>query len=218
MVMKALQEAHLYLNLKKCHFFLTEVDFLGHHISAHGIELQSAKCDKILKWPKLTSATDVHSFLGLVCYIAIFLPNLMEHTGILTPLTMKDAHKNFPVWSDEHNATFKVIKSLVCSVDCLTVINHMTPRDNRTFLTCNASDWRTGAVLSFGLTWKDAQLVAYDSAQLNAAEKNYPIHEKELLAIFHGPKKWCSDLLGSTVYVHTAHKTLVNFNSQKDLS
>ena len=51
MVMKALQKAHLYLNLKKCHFFLTEVDFLGHHISAHGIEPQSAKCDKILNGP-----------------------------------------------------------------------------------------------------------------------------------------------------------------------
>ena len=133
MVMKALQKAHLYLNLKKCHFFLTEVDFLGHHISAHGIEPQSVKCDKILKWPKPTSAMDVYSFLGLVCYIAVFLLNLVEHTRILTPLMTKDAHKNLPLWSDEHNAAFKLIKSLVCSVGCLTVINHMAPRDNKFF-------------------------------------------------------------------------------------
>ena len=197
-------------------FFLTEVDFLGHHISTCGIEPQSAKCNRILKWPKHTSATDVHSFLGLVCYIAVFLPNLTEHTRLLTPLTMKDAHKNFPLWSDEHNAAFKAIKSLVCSADCLTVIDHMAPQDNKMFLTCDASDWRTGAVLSFGLTWEDAWPVAYDSAQLNAVEKNYPIHEKELLAIFHGLKKWHSDLLGSTVYVYTDHKTLINFDSQKD--
>ena len=194
------------------------MDFLGHHISAHGIEPQSAKYDKILKWPKPTSATDVHSFLGLVHYIAVFLLNLAEHTRILTPLMTKDAHKNFQLWSDEHNAAFKAIKSLVCSADCLTVINHMAPRDNKFFFTCDASDWRTGAILSFGPTWEDAQPVAYDLAQLNAAEKNYPIHEKELLAIFRGLKKWCSDLLGSTVYVYTDHKKLINFDSQKDLS
>ena len=88
----------------------------------------------------------------------------------------------------------------------------MAPRDNKIFLTCDASDWRTGGVLSFGLTWEDAQPVAYDLAQLIAVEKNYPIHEKELLAIFHGLKKWHSDLLGSTVYVYTDHKTLINFN------
>ena len=33
MVLQDSQCAHLYMTLKKCHFFLTEVDFLGHHIS-----------------------------------------------------------------------------------------------------------------------------------------------------------------------------------------
>ena len=47
----------------------------------------------------------------------------------------------------------------------------MAPRDNKIFLTCDASDWRTGGVLSFGLTWEDAQPVAYDLAQLIAVEK-----------------------------------------------
>jgi hypothetical protein len=54
--------------------------------------------------------------------------------------------------------------------------------------------------------------------QLKAAEKNYPIHEKELLAIVRALKKWQSDLLGSPIYVYTDHKTLENLNSQKDLS
>lgn len=52
---------------------------------------------------------------------------------------------------------------------------------------------------------------------LNVAEKKYPIHKKELLVIFCGLKKWHLDLLGSTVHVYTDHKTLINFNSQKDL-
>jgi hypothetical protein len=54
--------------------------------------------------------------------------------------------------------------------------------------------------------------------QLKAAEKNYLIHEKELLAIIRVLKKWRTDLLGSPIYVYTDHKTLENFDTQKDLS
>ena len=54
--------------------------------------------------------------------------------------------------------------------------------------------------------------------QLKAAKKNYPMHEKELLAIVQALKKWRSNLLGSCIYVYADHKTLENFDSQKDLS
>ena len=54
--------------------------------------------------------------------------------------------------------------------------------------------------------------------QLTGAQLNYPVHEKELLAIIRGLKKWRSDLLGSHVEVFTDHRTLENFEGQKDLS
>ena len=72
-----------------------------------------------------------------------------------------------------------------------------------------------GACLSFGETWETAWLVTYNSMQLGAGERNYPIHEKELLAVVRALKKWHSDLLGS---VYTDHCTLENFNTQCDLS
>jgi len=133
-------------------------------------------------------------------------------------LTTKDAHKHFPVWTNEHQHAFEAIKALVVSADCLTVIDHENPRDNKIFVTCDASDWRTGAVLSFGPTWETARPVAFDSMQLKSAEKHYPIHEKELLAIVRALKRWRSDLLGTPIYVYTDHKTLENFDTQKDLS
>ena len=156
LIMQALQHSHLYLNAKKCQFFVTELDFLGHHISARGIKPQSSKCDKIMRWPKPRSATDVQSFLGLVRYIAGFLPKLADHTVVLTPLTTKDSHKLFPPWMAAHDFAFESIKTLVCSAECLTVINHVNPGDKKIHLTCDASDWRTGATLSFGSTWETA--------------------------------------------------------------
>lgn len=218
LIMAALRKAKLYCNVQKCRFFQLEIDFLGHHISARGIEPNSSKVDRVLHWPTPKSSTDVRAFLGLVRYMAVFLPKLADHTVILTPLTTKDARKRFPEWTAAHQAAFEAIKALVVGADCLTVIDHEHPGVNKIFVTCDASDWRTGATLSFGPTWETAQPVAFDSMQLKDAEKNYPVHEKELLAIIRALKKWRSDLLGTHVHVYTDHRTLENFDTQKDLS
>src|ERR1700676_375247 len=91
LVLNALQKAKLYCNPKKCHFYLLEMDFLRHHISAHGIEVNNSKVDKILNWPIPHNTTDVCLFLGLVRYISWYLPKLADFTCVLTPLTTKEA-------------------------------------------------------------------------------------------------------------------------------
>lgn len=85
-------------------------------------------------------------------------------------------------------------------------------------MACDASDKRTGAVLTYGPTRETARPVAFDSMQLKDAELNYPVHEKELLAIIRALKKWRCELLGEQFTVFTNHKTLENFETQKDLS
>ena len=74
MVLEVLRTTNLYLNLKKCQFYQTELDFLGHHISMRGIEANNLKANKIVNWPVPKSATEVHSFLGLVRYISMYVP------------------------------------------------------------------------------------------------------------------------------------------------
>ena len=60
--------------------------------------------------------------------------------------------------------------------------------------------------------------MAWDSAQLSTAEKNYPTHEKEMLAIVRALKKFCADLLGTHFTIYTDHWTLECFQGQRDLS
>lgn len=86
------------------------------------------------------------------------------------------------------------------------------------FVTTEASDKHSGAVLSFGTNWETARPVAFDSMTFKGVELNYPVHEKELLAIIRALKKWRVDLLGSPFFIYTDHKTLENFITQKDLS
>ncbi|THH06299.1 hypothetical protein EW146_g9654 [Bondarzewia mesenterica] len=173
---------------------------------------------RILDWPIPQTVTDVRAFLGLVRYISAFLPQLAEHTRVLTPLTTLEAEKSWPGWTNTHQDAFIAIKALVVSRECLTTIDHEHPGDNKIFVTCDASDWRTGAVLSYGPTWESARPVAFDSCQLSGAALNYPVHEKELLAIVRALQKWRCDLLGTPFVVRTDHRTLENFQTQRDLS
>lgn len=189
-VLLALREHHLYASLKKTTLFAIEIDFLGHHISGKGIEADPKKVEKILDWPIPKSSSDMHSFLGLVRYVASFLPNLAQFTSVLTPLTTKDCNRKFPPWTSTHQTAFDAIKTLVISRECLTTIDHDNMGDNRIFVACDASDRRTGAVLTYGPTKESARPIAFDSTQLKGPELNYPVHEKELLAIVHALKKW----------------------------
>lgn len=86
------------------------------------------------------------------------------------------------------------------------------------FVTTDASDTGSGAILSFGPSYELARPVAYDSRSFKGAELNYPVHEKELLAIIRALSKWRTDLLGYRFEIWTDHKTLEHFGNQRDLS
>ncbi|OJT13288.1 Transposon Tf2-12 polyprotein, partial [Trametes pubescens] len=216
-ILNALRKHSLFCSLKKTDLFCLDLHFLGHRISRAGIQPDGAKVEKIVNWPTPKSASEVRSFLGLVRYVASFLPRLAELTTVLNSLTTKEAEKDF-VWSADHDRAFDAVKQLVLGHDCLTVIDHGNMGKNRIFVCTDASDFCTGAVLLFGPSLETARPVAFESAQLKAAEINYPVHEKELLAIVRALKKWRVDLLGVPFTVHTDHRTLENFTTQKHLS
>jgi KaiC/GvpD/RAD55 family RecA-like ATPase len=139
-------------------------------------------------------------------------------SDILNRLTWKDCNEKFPEWTQKYQDAFDTIKRIVVSRECLTIIDHSKTPELKIFVTTDASESATGAVLSFGKTWETARPVAFESMTLKGAELNYPVHEKELLAILRALRKWKVDLLGSEFLVYTDHKTLLNFNTQKELS
>ncbi|GBE84003.1 hypothetical protein SCP_0510620 [Sparassis crispa] len=216
-ILSALRAHHLYCSPKKTDLFCLELHFLGHRISHAGVEADDSKVEKILAWLIPSSASDVCSFLGLVKYISNFLPALSNRTRILNSLSTKESERDF-LWSSEHQTAFNVIKQLIVSRECLTVIDHQNMADNKIFVCTDASDWCSSAVLSFGPTLETAHLVAFDSMQFKGPELNYPVHEKELLAIVHALKKWCVNLIGVPFTIYTDHCTLKNFTFQKNLS
>ena len=65
-LLQSLLNNKLYLNPKKTKLFCSEVCFLGHCISAKGVEADEGKTDRVMNWPTPTCAKHVHSFLSLV--------------------------------------------------------------------------------------------------------------------------------------------------------
>ena len=116
-----------------------------------------------MNWPQPTSVKQVCGFLGLVWYLAIFLPCLVDSPAVLNELTKKECDKHFLAWTARHQTAFKTIKALVVSPECLTTIDPLLMPEYKIFVTTDASDFGSGAILAFGKMYKTAWPVAYDS-------------------------------------------------------
>lgn len=88
-VFERLRQTGLKLKPQKCAFLQGKVSFLGHMVSAVGINTDSEKTSVILDWPIGDNASKVKGFLGLVTYYRRFIPCLSEKAEPLNYLTRK---------------------------------------------------------------------------------------------------------------------------------
>jgi hypothetical protein len=68
LVLEKLRSNQLYVKFSRCEFWLTEVAFLGHVISAGGVLVDLGKVKDVLNWMPPTIASEIQSFLGLAGY------------------------------------------------------------------------------------------------------------------------------------------------------
>src|SRR5690606_17378623 len=99
------------------------------------------------------------------------------------------------------------------------ILVHWQP-DRPLIVETDASDYALAAILSQQLDSGEIHPVAFHSRTFQAAELNYDVHDKELLAIFEAFKIWRHYLEGSAepVNVMTDHKNLEYFATSKVLT
>ncbi|GKB69247.1 putative nucleotidyltransferase, ribonuclease H [Tanacetum coccineum] len=170
-VLEILRQKKLYAKFSKCEFWLQQVAFLGHIVSADGIIMDPSKVEAITKWPRPTTVTEVRSFLGLAGYYRRFVEGFSRLALPLTQLMRKG--EKF-VWTDERQESFEELKRRLVSAPILTL-----PSGSGGFqIYSDASKKGLGCVLM-----QHGKVIAYASRQLKPYEVNYPTHDLELAVV-----------------------------------
>lgn len=200
-VLGRFRNASLKLKPTKCRLFQTKVNFLGHIISAAGIEADPEKIRAVAQWPVPTNVTDTRAFVSLAAYYRKFIKHFSAIAAPLYELTRKN--EKF-VWNERRQQAFERLKQSLVSAPVLAL-----PRDEGAFVVdVDAGPIQTGGVLQ---QWQDGELkvVAYFSRLLSRSEEKYCITKKELLAIVHALKLWKTYLLGRKITLRTDHAALM---------
>jgi len=185
LVLGVLREKQIYAKLSKCEFWMDEVQFLGHVISAQDISVDPAKVEAVVKWESPKSATEIRSFVGLAGYYRRFIEGFSKIVAPLTLLTRKDQPFT---WTDKCEESFQELKRRLTSAPILVILDVGKPF----VVYCEASHLGLGYVLM-----QEKKAVAYASRQLKVHERNYPTHNLELAAIVFALKIWRHYLYGA---------------------
>ncbi|WVZ49657.1 hypothetical protein U9M48_000994, partial [Paspalum notatum var. saurae] len=205
-VLSRLREHKLYAKFSKCAFWLKEVAFLGHILSAKGVAVDPSKVEDVLNWKQPQTVTEIRSFLGLAGYYRRFIKDFSKIAKPMTALTQKNAKF---AWSPKCEEAFGTLKKLLTTAPVLAQPDITKPFD----VYCDASGSGLGCVLM-----QEGRVIAYASCQLRKHEVDYPTHDLELLAVVYALKKWRHYLLGNTCHIYTDHKSLKYIFTQPELN
>ena len=164
--------------------------FLGVIIGEDGVKMEKEKVQGVIEWPVPKSMKDVQKFLGLANYYRWFVKDFAMIAKPLHEMTRKDKKWN---WGEKQQKAFEELKKRFMTEPVL-----VTPDlDREMRVEADASDFATGGVLSMKCEDKRWRPVAYISKLLNEAERNYEIHDKEMLAIIRCLEAWRHFLEGA---------------------
>lgn len=210
LVLQALEDNSLYAGIDKCAFGLSEVDFVGHVVTASGIRPDPAKLAAVQDWPTPKTVRDVRAFLGLTGYYRRFIRGYARIAHPLHELTRQD----YPWrWSDAEEQAFQALKLATTNAPVLQLPDPTRPYEVFT----DASNFALGAVLlqndGTGL-----HPVAFLSRKLIPAERNYPTGDREMLAIYYALNQWRCYLEGAKFKVNSDHLNHTWFAKKRELS
>jgi len=145
--------------------------------------MSNNKIKIIQDWPEFKKVKDIQSFLGFANFDHWFIFNYLDIVIPLTRLIQKDIPWKF---NSSCQDAFNSLKKAFISAPILT---HWIP-SAQLIIETDASDYTLTAIFSIVNEDNEVYLVAFHSRTFTAAELNYNIHDKELLAIFEAFKIW----------------------------
>ncbi|CAI7933648.1 unnamed protein product, partial [Closterium sp. NIES-54] len=209
-VFEILRREKFYVKLSKSEFALKKVQLLGHMVSAQGVHVDPKKIEAVRTWKTPENVKELQQFLGFANYYNRFVPH---YAKIATPLTNLLKKNTLFKWEDVHQQAMEQLHTVLTSAPVLIL-----PDPEKDYvIEADASDQAVRAVLMQD-QGKGLQPIAYLSKKLHGAELNYPIHDKEALAIITAFKTWRCYLEGRKTTVYNDHCSLKYLKTQPTLS
>jgi hypothetical protein len=188
-VLRRLRQHNLKLKMNKCHFFQTEVKYLGHIISSKGVATDPEKIRAVAEWKRPNTLTELRSFLGFASYYSRFVEGFVQCAAPLHRLVgvLQQGRKKpcsqalHDHWDPACETAFDQLKQKLVRAPVLGYADFSKPF----ILEVDASHAGLGAVLSQD-QGGGRRPVAYASRGLHATERNmsnYSSMKLELLAL-----------------------------------
>jgi hypothetical protein len=184
--------------------------FLGHVVSADGIQPDQAKVAAMQALPRPTSAEQVRSYMGVLGFYRCYVPAYSRIAAPLNALLKKNTRFE---WTPECETAYTELKTALTTPGL--ALHHPDPELPYHLFT----DWSTNGIAAV-LNQRDKdgnwRMIAAVSRSLSPQEKRYEAWRGEALATVYGVEMLRPYLQGMHFYLHTDHSALLWILTQKE--
>ena len=213
--MEICEEESYFLKVSKCVFEQRKISYLGIIIDGSQIKIDPKKVEGLKDWPRtVKTLKEARSVLGTLSYQRPFIP-FFAHLAKPISDTIKTTEGPFK-WTKEAAEALEKLITIICSDPVLGQPDMTKPFE----LEVDASAFAVGAILTQRDSRNKSQAIGYFSKAFNAAERNYDIHDRELLAVLWGLEHWRPLLMGSPheITLFTDHKNLEYYRHPQQIN
>ena len=218
-VLERLRNYQLYVNLKKCRFAITEIEFLGFIVSTEEVRINEERVRIIKEWLKSTTYRELQVFLSFVNFYRRFIHRYSKIAEPLISLlkSSKTEKKSGSFeWSESTKLTFRHFCDIFTFTSLLCHYNSKKKMRMKTdFFNFAIAD--TLNQQNDDENWRS---MTFMSRKMISAKQNYEIHDQKLLTIIQAFKVWRHYLKNNseTIEVWSNHNNLRKFMKQKKLN
>jgi len=200
--LQLLAAAGLKLNIEKCKFAATTINFLGFTISPEGVSPHQDKVAAILATPAPRTVKEVRRFLGATGF---FRKHIEGYATSAAPLHLLLKKGQSWKWEKDQQQAFEELKKRLASAPVLRQPDFTQPFELHT----DASSIALGAALIQRDHDGAPHAIAYYSMKLRDPATHYPAIDCEALAVVEGVRVFDSYLYGRKFLIYTDHRPLV---------
>jgi hypothetical protein len=175
--------------------------------------MSNRKVKEVRSWETLRNLKEIQLFLGFANFYRRFIKNL---SGVARPITDLTQNKGLDFhWGPMQVVVFQQLKDVFTSTPILKYFDSAL----ELIIETDASNFAIGCILSKRHAGKQHP-VAFHSRKMELTERNYDIHDKELLAVvevFKHCRPYCHGAR-SPILVCTDHQNLRYFTTSKILN